>query len=423
MSINEWNGDSVAVKQVHNFTFTDTWAAADIARLNCAGKSVTFTAAGATKSDVAVGLAAAWEASTEPALAEVAASSTSGGEVVHLTANTAGVSFLASSTGCTIAGDGTLTGPTTGTANSGPNCWGTATNWSLGTVPSSTDNVRIARSSVDILYDLDLDCAPDTLAIPKSFTGKLGLPERNANDYVDYRTTSLTFSSTGNETTIDVGKGEGAGSGRLKIDLATGATDNSQIINVYGTASRAESGVPSFLIKGSTDAELTINKGDVGLAFFAGETASVGTIKMGYVNNRGSDAKLRAGPGATLATITKNGGQLEINSSTTAGSLTQRAGRTTIGAGPHTLINIEDGTLYYNSTGAATTINVNGGGLLDYRQNSRAGDAPTAVNLYQGARLFDAGKTRAWSKNIDLVQCGFNDVTMDLGEGITISAT
>jgi len=422
MSYNVWAGDADEVAQVHPYTVQGTWASADTATLTCGRKSVTFVSTGSGTADVAVGLAAAWNASEEPELQEVTASSTSGGSVVSLTSDTPGYPFAASASESTV-GDGNISGPSTGTANSGPNCWNVGTNWSLGTVPSSTDNVRIEDSDVDILYGLDLSNAPLTIDIRKSFTGDIGLPRTNSNGYVEYRTTGLTLSSTGNATTVDIGKGQGDGSARVKLDLGSGVTSGTQAVTVHGTAATRATGdddVPCVLIKGSTAGVLNINKGDVGVALYGGETAVLPTIRIGYVSNKESDSKVIAGPGATLTTVMKTGGQLEINGNVT--TLTQRAGKTTVNAGTVGTSHLTGGTLFHNSTGAPTTINVNGGATLDYRQDIRPKGAPTDVNVYEGGKVFDPGKTVTWSGNLNLIQCGLSN-NIDLGEDLTITAT
>lgn len=429
MAVNSFAGDAAAVAQVHRFTIQHTWTAADTATLKCGRKSVTFAAPSTSHGAIAAGLVAAWNASTEPELAEVTASSTSGGAVISLTADTAGVSFVASTTWVT-ATTADIAGPTTGTANAGPECWDTATNWSLCAVPTTADDVRLENSNVNILYGLAVATAPLTLDIRQSYTGKIGLPRVNAGgDYLEYREDYLTFPTTTHAMTVDIGEGEGDGSGRIKIDMgvhsAVGST-GARTINIYNKGTREDADVPCVLLKGSTGSTgdaLNINKGDVGLAFYGGETAKMTTIKLGFISNRARDAKLVCGSGAAHTTITKTGGELEVNADVT--TLTQGAGKTRVNAGTVVTANANGGTLFYNSPDSTgpTTINVNGGATLDYREDMRSKAAPTDVNLYQGAKLLDPGKTGTWDANINLVQCGISDVTVDLGEGITLSAT
>lgn len=423
MSYNTWMGDAAAVKQVHKFTVVAGWAADDTATLACGRKSITFTAVSSGIDAVAAGVVAAWNASTEPELAEVTASSTSGGAVVSLTAKTAGGSFAATASVVT-ASTGDITGPTTGTANSGPNCWNVASNWSLSAVPTSTDNVRIEDSDVDILHGLTLGTRPASLDIRQSFTGYLGLPRVNANGYVDYRETYLTFGGTTGDpaTPVDIGKGEGTGSGRIKIAMDT-ASPSARTITIHNRGSvRADADVPTVLIKGSTGDNLVVNKGDVGVALYAGETANLATVKMAYVSNKATDAKVRLGIGvSTGATITKDGGELEVN--TNQAEITQTAGKLTVAAGKATTINVRGGTCIYTSTGTTTTVNVASGGILDYGKDSRAKGAPTDVNLYSGASLYDPGRTVAWDANLNLVECGLQDVTVNVGKNMTLSST
>lgn len=421
MATNVWEGGAAAVAQVD--FITPAGAAIEVGDLfviTINGKSVSVAATAATVANVCTLMTAAFNASTEPEFAEITAADAT--THITLTADTAGVPFTATST-TTEAGGGAADDQTfvrsASVVSSGPNDALIDTNWSTADVPGA-DAVVFENSAVDCLYNLDrLGTVAGTviltsLTVKRSYTGKIGLPRNNANGYVEYRPMALELGTA--VTSITIGEGVGAGSGR--IILSVGNRTAATAINVYYTAARLLIGVPPLLITTGTqsdDTTLTVNKGDVGVAIYGGETAVIDVLDIGYVTNEASDATVLCGSGVTpLTTIAKSGGSLTINSN--AVTLTNNAGTTTI-AGSATLTTgvINEGTLYYNSSGTASTIHVAGEGTLDFRQDSR--DRTVAVaTIHKGGSIYDPAKTVTWSAGIDVYYCGLADVTLDIGD-------
>ena len=419
MATNVWKGGAALVAQVDTVTPGGTIAANDIFTITINGKSVSVTATTTTVAHVTALMTAAFNASEEPEFSEITASD--GTTHVTLTSDTAGVPFTCAAT-TSPAVDETFTLLSDGTGasvlNSGPNDAAVVTNWSDGSLPAADDNVVFENSAVSCLYNLDVTDAL-TLTSKSTFTGHIGLPRNNAHGYVEYRATAFNIGTA--VTAITIGQGDGAGSGRINLDV--GALTAALAITVYKTASRVATDVPSVLLTTGTqsnDTTLIVNRGDVGVAVNYGETAVIDALTMGYISQASSDAKVTLGSGVTpLTTVTKSGGVLVCSSNII--TLTNTAGTTTIeGTATLTTGTISGGTLYYNSSETATTLNVAGDATLDFRQDARARIVSNAL-LYQKGTILDPAKTVTWSAGIDVIQCGLADVTLDVGEHVTIT--
>lgn len=410
MAIYTWNGDMLPVAQVYKFTPANV-EVDDIFTLICNGRSVSFTATGGTVGNVTVGLSAAWNASTEVEHAELTASDQT--TYLDLTSDTVGVPFVVTSS--TTDGGGNDTQTLVGaavTANAGPNVWA-ADNFSGGVLPANADTVIFENSNIDCLYGLDQNAVTLTLlTVRQSYTGNIGLPRTNTAGYVEYRDTALKISAT----TANIGEGDGNGSGRLKLNVGTAQA----AVNVYNQGTRADSGIPCVLLVGTHAANVVnVMKGDVGVAFFGGETAVVATLKVGYVLNQPNDSAIVCGSGTTLTTVEVNGGAVVLNSNVT--TVNQTAGTVTLrGAATLTTWNHDGGTAYYNSSGTATTLNIAGGATFDFRRDMQARTV-TNCNLYQGAAMHDPFKTVTFTNGLDLVRCSATDVTLNIGEHQTLT--
>lgn len=424
MATNAWQGGAAAIAQVDVLTPGGVIAAGDIFKITINGKTLSVTATDTTVATACDLIVAAFNASTEPEFAEITAADQT--TYVTLTADTAGVPFTCSVSVTDQGGSDltfTLTSDGTGNSvlNSGPNDAAVASNWSENSVPAA-DAVVFEDSSVDCLYNLDQlnGGSPNltSLTIKSTFTGKLGLPRNNANGYVEYRPTALELGTA--VTAINIGQGDGSGSRR--INLAIGNLTSQLDITVDKTGDRAVAGIPALLLTTGTQGNTTnlvVNRGDVGVAFNAGESAVITNLTMGHVVQINTDAKVAVGSGTTITTITKSGGELTCEANVT--TLTQTGGKATfskaatLGTG-----NVQNGTLYYGSSGTLTTVNVAGGGILDCRKDARSRIIANA-NLYEKGEIYDPAKTVSWSAGIILQQCGISDVKLDLGENVTIT--
>ena len=397
-----WQGDAPTVAQVSDGSIDslDGTPANNTFTVTIGGLSISQVGTG-TAAATAAALVVLLNASTDKRFSTITWSVPSG-STIRGTADIAGIPFTAALTE-TGAGTGAVTDFSATTANAGPNDWSTASNWDTGVVPVDNDDVIIENSAVSILYGLAQSSIDLTsLTIQSTFTGTIGLPRTNADGYVEYRPTYLQIGSALSSIT-------GSGSGRIKIDNGT----DQGAVYIYGSGTRAETGIPSILLLGSHASQaVTINKGDVGIGFFGGETAVVAALNVGYMSQQASDSKLAIGSGVTLTALTINGGVTTCNSAAT--TIVQEAGTLTIGEdATATTLTVRGGTCYYNSSGTTTTGNAVGG-VLDFRQDSR-GRTFTNANVYKGATIYDPMASVTWTNGLDLQQTGLEAVTLQLG--------
>ncbi len=289
--------------------------------------------------------------------------------VVHVTANTAGLPFTMTATEVT-AGTGTATRAAV-TAATGPNHWDNTANWEGGVLPADTDILYVDNTSVSILYGLDQSAIePAAMYVGMSFTGEIGLPEINqAGGYHEYRSQYLSLGSV----ILQVGLGTGNGSGRIKIN----STADACALTVFATGSSADN-LPAMIWKGTavTNALVQVG-GSLGVAIFGSEVATIATVTK-------SGGNLLTGAGVTLSgALTQAGGSWTINSAV-ATSLTQTGGSTVIeGTGAVAQLTLQGGSVTYNTLGTlGGATGVAGNGVLDLGGNSVGVTVSAAMDLF-----------------------------------------
>lgn len=408
MSTITWRGDAPAVKQVDTNVIGGTWATNDWLRATCNGKSVTFTC-GATQTVAAMvaGFVAAWNASTTYEHAEITAADANPN--ITLTCDTAGMPFTVTWTKSSASG--TISASTT-TANSGPASLATLANYSGGALPVNGDTLVFENSGQSCLWELDAldDLTTLTIIRKHSYTGLIGLPREHvsgATRYTEYRPRAFKAGMV----VLDVGEGEGSGSGRSIFD----ANGSNPAITVAATGQSIERGVPALLIinTGATTT-LDVTKGSVGIAFFAGETASLNTLDISYQTSQAGDVTLVCGSGVTIAgTIHQTGGKLTVESNVTA--LIQDAGEATFN-GTATL-NMADinGTVYDNSSGLWQDIEIKAKGKYDHRRSMVAKTINGHIWIDDGGEFHDPYEVVTVP---DGFACNPEKVVLDTGERI-----
>jgi hypothetical protein len=297
-----WRGDAAAIAQVDTLTVGGTIEADDLFKLTIGNKTLTVVAGSTVAATVATNIAAAWNALTQaqaPEFFEITAAATTGGAFT-LTAKTAGKPFTVTQT-TTEANGGAADNQTFGIAhtvvNAGPNDVSTVANYSGGVLPASGDTLVFENSSSPAIYGLSALAAVTLAAlhVKQSYTGTIGLPRNNGSgstSYLEYRPQYLQVGAT----TWDVGVGDGSGSGRLKFDFGSVQFTGS----VLNGGSQAESYVPSILLLGTHASNaLTVLKGTVGVAIFAGEVSTLASLGLGYVSSVQGDANVQLGDGVT----------------------------------------------------------------------------------------------------------------------------
>lgn len=425
MATKRWRGDAPAIAQVDTLTVGGTIEVGDKFKATINGKTLSVSATSTSTSTTATEIATAWNASTIPEFAEITAAAN--GAAVTLTADEPGKPFTVT-VATTESDDGAADNQTfskaSTTANSGPNVVSVAANWEGAAAPADADDIVFDTGSGDVLYDLDQNSVtPATITVAEGFKGKVGLPEINSDDatatYYEYREKYLKYGNSGDGQTVALTIRGGAG--RVKIN-----TGSAQAIwNVTDTSQRLEDNVPAVLLKGTHASNaLHVSKGDVGVALFAGETATVLTLNVGYKTNPAGDSQVKLGAGVTLtnATIVQTGGTLDINSATSGtATITQYDGTLTLNAGAQTGLAIRGGDCIYNSTGTlgGNTV-VSGSGHLDFSQDLRAKSVTNAIDLFgPSAKVSDPNKVVS-SLVIDLDETA-NGENVNIGTNIRLT--
>jgi hypothetical protein len=365
------------------------------------GKSITVQATAATVANVTALLAAAIAATTIAEFAEVTAADIT--TAVTLTANTPGAPFTQTSS----ASGGTATNITATTAaNSGPNVWDLAANWSTAVVPVNSDDVYISGPS-SILYGLAQSAVTLTsLNILGDFTGTIGLPLINeSGGYYEYRANRLAIGTS----TLNIGKGAGSGSGRIRLSLGAVTT----AINVYTTGAAIDA-YGAIDIKGHGSNTYTCNlfKGSIAFATEPSDVALL-VINQGYQDNQAGDVALYLGVGVTLTTMVQSGGAVKALGAATTYTMIGGTANV-IGTGTITTLTIDSGTFVDQSSGTFTTLKVGKDGVYDRSQDQRA-KTITNSTVEAGATFLDPNKTITFTNAMALNRCKLSEVMIDWG--------
>ena len=353
-----------------------------------------------------------------PQFSEITAAVPSGAtSTVTFTANTSGKPFTMTATEST-AGTGTATLANT-TVATGKNFFSNQDNWSGNTVPVDGDTIVFDTGSVDCLYGLSPAIQPATVIKLKTYTGDIGLAETNTDNtskpYPEYRTKYLTFDDNTATTTYHIEQGEGTGSSLVRIDAGAGQV----IWNSYGSGTRFITGQPCQLFIGThANNAFNVNQGDLGVAFFPDESATVETLRVGNGSTSGATVVCGSGVTLTSAIIDISGGSLTLNSATTSSSDIDISGSGSLycyGTGGHINIDVRKGTCYYRTSGTLATLAVQSGGTFDRSGDLRGATITNAVQLYKGATLTDPHGVLTLSAGFKVNGGTLADVTVDVG--------
>ena len=218
-----------------------------------------------------------------------------------------------------------------------------AANWSLGTVPTATE---------DLYFD-----STSTQAVTGSLSALSGINLGSVTidgatyaigtsaGYLELQTDELYVRSATNAVWLDMGS----------TTACNIAVDSASNLNIIGD---------------TVNHTLDMNNGTVKIAVPRTDSALIQTI-----NKRGGT--LTIGEDVTLTTVNNDAGTLTLNSGGT--TLNMLSGTvTTKGTGTWTTINCDGGTLYPNSNGTITTLNIDEGGSVNA---SRSVEARTITTL------------------------------------------
>jgi hypothetical protein len=398
-----WRGGAQAIAQVTTVTVTG-YDAATTYTLTLNEKAISVlgdTDVNAT----ATALAEAWNASEEPDVAEVTASTTGASGVITLTGPD-GVPFTVASS--VSGGGGTVGAATQVTAATGPMHWDQADNWDTGTVPVNADNVYLEYTSDPIRYGLAQSAVTlASLHVAASFTGELGLRDRNQSGYVEYRARELAIGAT----VLQVGFGPGQGSGLIRVN---GGSVNSTV-TVRHAAAPAEADRAAVRWRGTGTNVVEAYGGTVGIAADGGVAATVGTVRVG------GNAAVRCGAGVTHTTLVQDGGTVELNAAIT--TITKTGGDLAIyGTGTVGTLTNDGGAVYYNTSGTLqTACRVGSQATLTFANDLRAKTVTPAVDLYGGGSLLDPAGVVTFTAGVRLNRIDLDECTLRVGQNKVVS--
>lgn len=306
MAAQSWLGAAGAQQQVDILTVGGTIEATDVFTMTLTSErgttQVLSVVAGSTViADVCTAITAAWNASKQSLFSAITA--TAGATTVTLTADVAGVPFYVAVATTETGGGGADSQTFTraaSVANSGPNDWKTASNWSTGSVPVSSDDVDIQSGTSAILYGLDQSAvALGTLRIGMGMRGYIGTAD------ADLRIGATTF-----EYGASRGVTTDAGSGRVRINFGT----SNVAVTILNTAgSGADNGLPPVRLRiNHASATVRVVRGQALIGGDSDEfTASqqVSAVTVGDEVSAASDPTVILAKGLTQATQTQNGGR------------------------------------------------------------------------------------------------------------------
>jgi len=398
-------GHAPTVAQVDTITVTGVVAIGNTFTVTINGKSVTYTATATTTASVRTGLAAALAASTITEFTELTFAE--GVLRVDCTASVAGRSHAITVSKAQGTGGTNLhaIGIANVTPNSGPNEFNVASNWSGGAVPGAGDTLIFELSNIDLLYGLQ-HCVSTTCRVMSTYSGSIGLPERNPAGYDEYRATHLA-------TAVPV---EYAGTGaRAKFySLGAGA------VVILNSANRSDPAEPTVCLTGlTTGASLQVYGGDVGVSVFSGHSSVIEDIVATPTN--GNPLTLEIANTTGLENLTAADGAAV----TLKGSVT-----------PSDTLNIYDGAEVFLPTATTATV-LNYGGILhaggDVEDYSGSNGSTLDLTYRSGAKVINnctlaAGSTisdplasGSFTTGILLDKCKLEDVTLDVGYDVTIT--
>lgn len=375
MATKRWLGNAAAVTDLWTLSLSGT-VASQTYTMTVNNKNVTYVAGPSdTVSTIFAGLAAAWAASAIPEFQELTAAALPiGGPFTSMTL-TQNLAGRPSAISVSTSGAATFSIANT-TPATGPNFFDNAQNWSGGVAPANSDTLVFDNGSVACCYNINSSLTGVTLNVNPGYSGTIGLPFINASGnvaYAEYRTTSLTLA--GGTAVVNAPSCQ-------QCNLAFGA--NTTTVRVLATGQRLTSSIPPLLIIGGNSSSiLDVTKGDVGVAYYLGQTAQFPTVNTGYATNANADVTMTLGAGCTLTTITKNGGSITVSANATTITQGVSGGSVTLtDAVTVTTINAYGGTVNLNSTGTIGTINLYGSATLTADGDPRGKTITNNINCF-----------------------------------------
>lgn len=442
MTTTRWQGNAANVRQQDTLVFTGTWAQNDTVTLTC--NNATFVITIGTLVTTTQVATTVYQAFTGTTLTDTSASSSvavadGGGVAIPLFADATATSSSNTATfkgGLTSpiylqgkpftftasksSASGVITYSSAATTATSQVHASIAANFSGNSALANNDTLVFDSGTTPMLYNLATYSSGSPVQLAainkyKAYTGQVGLRDINVDTssktYSEYRTKYFTTNNNSVTTTCNGEIGDGPGSQLFAWDAGAGQV----LLNLFGKGSRIDNGVPCWLFKGTHVSNVVNNiAGDIGIAFYGGESATVATLVTG--DGPQSQASTLCGSGCTLTTVTLNGGTQETNSAITTAN--QNGGFWTHKSGTITTANIYGGTHYPNGSATYTTLNLYG--TFDCSRGTSSFTITNTVQLYKGAKFIDP-QGRTGNVVFKLNGCTFSDVTVVLPDNKTFT--
>jgi hypothetical protein len=407
-----WLGNAAATVDLWTVSLSGT-VTSQTYSMTINGKSVTYLATGSdTLSSILLALQNAWNNTTTlplppPEFQELTAAALPSGGPYSSMSLTQDVAGRPTTISVSTSGAATFSIANT-TAATGPSFFDNPQNWSGGVAPANGDTLVFDVGSVPCAYNINTSLTGVTVNVNEGYTGAIGLPLVNGtsqNIYVEYRTQYLTLAGG----TVLVNS-----SGITRCKLAFGS--NTASVRVLNNAQRPDKNVPVVLMTGgNSTSTFTAGKGDIGIAFYANETAQLSSISTAYISNPKADVKLVCGLGSTVGFLTQNGGTVTLRNGATTANLDVAGGLLNVtDAAAITTLNAYAGTVNLQSIGTIGTLNLYGQAIVDCSGDARAKTVTTFNVNDSRASVKDPSKTIN-SGVLTLVTAGLQAVNVNHG--------
>lgn len=414
-----WLGHAAAVAQVKTHTVGGVAAAGQVYTCLLNTKTVTYTAGAAdTNITIAAALYAALDETAIEEFTEAGYTYTVGNAFFTSTVTTPGVDVT-----MTTSANGTGTFVTaTVTAATGPEWWTDIDNWSGNSLPATGDAVYLRGTNTSITRGLAQSAVVLALLdIDSTFTGKIGLPDfhsatNGGATYSEYRATHLAIGATA----VNVGRGSGQGSGRMRLDFGT----EQATISMYGTGQPEQQGGAAFDWIGTHAANAIIaSRGSIGCAQKPGTTAVCASARIGSQGSAVSDVIAVFGDGCTLTDLKMTGGTVDVRNGLATCDMT--AGELTVSGtgGVSTSLACNGGLVNYDTSGTLASYKGGKGSRIDFGRVVIARTV-TAAELVAGAAWNDPAELVTVGGSGIRVRCKLEDLDeIDVGTDFFIGRT
>lgn len=310
MSTRSYVGAAPLAAKVYTITPGGTIAATDTFAVTCGGTTFTFTATTTTVAHVTAGLyaliAAAQTAGSSLEWAPLTAADAT--TALTVTTTTPGEDFTLTVAVSNVSGGAapTLTLTTT-TANSGPEQYDNALNWSSATLPVDNDTIVI-EGNYNLRYGTLASVTPARVII-RDFSGTIGLPPINANGrYPEYRSQYMLLGNAADAIAMTWDFMGNITSGLMRLSAA----DAQVTVNVYSTGTPSDPTIAALTLIGTHASNvLNVLSGSVASASESGEASTWANWRTGEGTFAGA-LDLELGLGCTLTTGTQGGGIVRL---------------------------------------------------------------------------------------------------------------